>query len=103
MPKYLIEVPHDAEAHSCADAARILAESGSHFLLRAEFGCKDGVHKGWIIVEVDSHEAARNVLHRSFRPMATVVELTKFSVDRLEELETYHAGAQTDLQTEMSG
>ena len=95
MPKYLIELPHDEGFHSCEYAAKILLESGSHFLTNALLGCKDGVHKAWIIVDVDSRDEARNLLHRSFRPLATVIELTQFSLDQLEKLAGYHSREET--------
>jgi len=44
MEKFLIEVPHEAEALACARAVRILLTTGSHFLTNADFGCSDGVH-----------------------------------------------------------
>src|SRR5215470_16584439 len=64
MAKFLIEVPHEAETIACARAAKVLLETGSHFLTHADFGCCDGVHKAWIIVDVDSKEEARSLLRR---------------------------------------
>lgn len=90
MSRFLIEVPHEEEMVACAKAIKILFESGSHFLTRAEFGCKDGVHKAWIIVDVDSKSEALNMLHPAYRSAATVVALNKFSPEELDELITYH-------------
>ena len=96
MARFLIEVPHEEEHVACIRAAKILLESGSHFLTNAEFGCKDGVHKAWIMVDVDSREQARNILHRSLRPKANVISLNKFSIEELDELMEYHVkGNQT--------
>jgi hypothetical protein len=47
MAKFLIEVPHEAEKRACLRAIQILLQTGSHYLTNAEFGCLDGVHKGW--------------------------------------------------------
>lgn len=91
MTRYLIEVPHEEEAVACARAIKILLESGSHFLTRADFGCRDGVHKGWIIVEADSRAEARNMLHPYFRNFATIIALNKFSIEELDELITHHS------------
>jgi hypothetical protein len=54
MPRFLIEVPHEAEKIACARAVRLLLQTGSHYLTHADFGCGDGDHRGWIIVEVEA-------------------------------------------------
>lgn len=90
MPKFLIEVPHEEETVACARAVKILLESGSHFLTHADFGCKDGVHKAWAIVDVDTKSEARNLLPPFYRPLATVVGLNKFSVEELDSLIEHH-------------
>jgi hypothetical protein len=90
MPRFLIEVPHEAEPVACARAIKVLLESGSHFLTHADFGCRDGIHKGWIMLEADSKAEARTMLHPVFRSLATIIELNKFSVEELDELITHH-------------
>lgn len=84
MARYLIEVPHGADAQACSRAVEIFLRTGSHFLTRAEWGCKDDVHKSWLIVEVDSHNDARNVVPAEFRKDATIVELTTFTLDDMK-------------------
>jgi len=70
MAKFLIEVPHESETIACARAAKVLLETGSHFLTHADFGCCDGVHKAWIVVDVDTKDEARNMCrpHIASRP-----------------------------------
>ena len=59
MPsKFLIEVPHDANTVACARVVDVFLKSGSHFLSRADWGCRDGDHRAWMIVSVDSREDA---------------------------------------------
>jgi hypothetical protein len=58
MPRFLIEVPHEEEIVACAHVVEIFLKTGSHFLSNADWGCKDGVHKAWIIVDVDSKNDA---------------------------------------------
>ena len=84
MARFLIEVPHEAETVACARAAKILLESGSHFLTHADFGCEDGVHKAWVTIEVDTKEEARRLLPPFYRPLATVVQLNKFTIEELD-------------------
>ncbi len=90
MARFLIEVPHEAKARECALAAKVLLRSGSHYLTNAEFGCLDGEHKAWIIIEVDSKEEAKCVLPPVYRPRAKVVQLNRFSLDEIEQLLQHH-------------
>ncbi len=92
MSRFLIEVPHEAEVISCARAIKVLLETGSHFLTHADFGCHDGVHKGWIVVDVDSKEEARNMLPPAYRRQATIVALCKFGIKEVDELIRHHEG-----------
>ena len=90
MAKFLIEVPHESEVVACSRAAKVLLESGSHFLTHADFGCNDGVHKAWITVEVDSKDEARNMLPPLYWRQATIVQLTKFGLSELDDLIKRH-------------
>ena len=54
MNRFFIEVPHEEEVLACANAVKILLETGSHFLSHADWGCSDGVHKGWVTVEAET-------------------------------------------------
>ncbi len=90
MARFLIEVPHEAGTRECALAAKILISSGSHYLAQADFGCLDGVHKAWIIVEADSKEEVRFIDPSICRPRAKIVQLNKFSLDELEEILAHH-------------
>jgi hypothetical protein len=90
MAKFLIEVPHESEVVACARAIKVLLESGSHFLTHADFGCLDGVHKAWIVVDVDSKDEARNIVPLVYRGQATIVELCKFGLNELDDLIKRH-------------
>ena len=90
MPNFLIEVEHEETEMACLRAIKILQDSGSHYLTNADFGCKDGVHKAWIIVEVDSKEEARSILPPVYRTSATIVGLNKFSKEEIDDLLKHH-------------
>lgn len=90
MARFLIEVPHEAEEKACASAVKILLSTGSHFITHAEWGCCDGVHKGWIIVDVDNKEEALAHLPPAYRSQATIVKLNKFSMEEIDEIIGYH-------------
>jgi len=92
MARFLIEVPHGAEAKECALAVKILLSSGSHYLTNAEFGCLDGDHKAWIIIEADSKEQAQFILPAAYRSQAKIVELNKFSLEEIDRFLAKHPG-----------
>jgi len=90
MARFFIEVPHEAEKVECARAIKILLSTGSHFLTHAEWGCLDGVHKGWIIMELESKQEARSILPPAYRSQAKIVELNKFTMEEIEEILRHH-------------
>jgi hypothetical protein len=92
MDRFLIEVPHEPETRECALAVQVFLTTGSHFLKNAEWGCLDGEHKGWIIVELDNKEEARNILPPNYRSQAKIVKLNKFSIEEIDEILGHHKG-----------
>jgi len=90
MPRFLIEVPHPATPAECARSADLLMRTGSHFLTHADWGCMDGEHKAWIIVELDSKEEARGIVPPAFRSQAKIVQLNAFTLAQLAELQRRH-------------
>ena len=92
MPRFLIEVPHEEEIVACAHVVETFLNTGSHYLTHADWGCKDGVHKAWIIAEVDNKDEAMAILPPMYRRDATIVQLNKFSMEEIEELLRFHKG-----------
>jgi nicotinate-nucleotide pyrophosphorylase len=90
MARFLIEVPHEAEEVACTRAVQILLGTGSHFLTHADWGCSDGVHRAWIVVEVDTREEARNMLPPAFRTQSSIVKLNKFTMEEIDEILKNH-------------
>ena len=88
--KFLIEVPHDGTQVACARVVDVFLNSGSHFLSRADWGCKDGQHKAWIIVDVDSKDEARNILPPALRKQASIVQLNSFTMDEIQGILRQH-------------
>jgi len=85
MQKFLIEVPHDEDFISCVQAVQIFLTSGSHFLANADWGCKDGEHKAWLVVETKSKEEARRIIPPAYRADAKITGLNKFNREELDE------------------
>jgi hypothetical protein len=90
MDRFLIELPHEPESVACLRAARVLVDTGSHYLTHADFGCFDGEHKAWMIVEVNSKEEARSILPPIYRSQAKIVKLNKFTVEEIDRLLQVH-------------
>ncbi len=90
MPRFLIEVPHESETIACARAIKVLLQTGSHYLTHADFGCRDGDHRAWIIVECDTKEEARGTVPPLYRDGARVVGLNKFSIEEIDDLLKHH-------------
>ncbi|HET9299168.1 MAG TPA: hypothetical protein VFO11_04435 [Candidatus Polarisedimenticolaceae bacterium] len=90
MARFLIELPHESESQACARFVKLMLTSGSHFLTHADWGCQDGIHNGWIVVEVGSKEEARNILPPPFRRQARVVALNYFTVEQMDEILNSH-------------
>jgi hypothetical protein len=95
MPRFLIEVPHSSEHVACLRAIHALLSTGSHYVTHADWGCPDGVHKAWLIVEVDSKDDALCIVPPVFRSDTTVIELTKFSLQEARDMLQAHPGEQS--------
>ncbi len=87
MPRYLIEVPHEDDVIGCLRVVRIFLSSGSHFLTNAEWGCHDDDHRCWMIVDVDDRNAARGVVPPGMRAQARIVQLSRFTLDEIDDIE----------------
>jgi hypothetical protein len=81
MPRFLIEIPHDSDKIACAKVVRSFVSSGSHFLTNADWGCADGDHRAWMVVDLGSKQEAQAVVPPGFRPEAKITRLVKFVLD----------------------
>jgi hypothetical protein len=90
MARFLIEVPHEEETIACARVVEIFQKTGSHWVTQADWGCRDGDHRAWIIVEGDSKDEARMMVPVAFRRQAKIVELNKFTIEEIEKILASH-------------
>jgi len=90
MARFLIEVPHNDDFDSCVKAVSVLLSTGSHFLTNADWGCSDGEHKAWAIVDVDTKEEALSILPPSYRAKSKVVQLNKFTMEEMDKILYQH-------------
>ena len=86
MAKYLIEVSHENKKAECARVVEFFLKTGSHFLTQADWGCKDGTHSAWLIVELDTRNEAMLMVPPSFRQEARIVQLNKFTRQEIASL-----------------
>ena len=90
MSKFLIEVPHEEATVACARVVDVFLKTGSHYLTTADWGCKDGVHKSWMLVDVDSKEDALRIVPPAFRAHARVVQLNSISMNEIDSILKKH-------------
>ena len=86
MSRFLIELSHNPEEFACARVVKVFLASGSHLLTNADWGCKDGVHSSWLIVEVDTKDEARLTIPVPFRAQAKIVALNKYTMEEIDEI-----------------
>lgn len=86
MPRFLIEIPHEPEMRACANVVKVFLSAGSHLLTHADWGCMDGNHSLWLIVDVDSKDDALHLVPSAFRPQARIIGLNKFSMEQIDTI-----------------
>ncbi len=89
MARFVIEASHTAP--DCVEVLDSILRAGAHYLTNTEWGCQDGVHTAWIIVEADSRDEARLMIPPIMRNEALLVELNKFSP---EQVRAFHERGQ---------
>lgn len=66
-------------------AVQVFLTSGSHFLSNAEWGCLDGEHKAWLLVETENRKEAMRILPSYLQQNARIIQLNKFSRKDMDE------------------
>ncbi len=91
MPKYMIQDSH--EVTECLKTLDAFVRAGAHYLTNAEWGCEDGVHTAWIVIEAPSDSEARLMVPPVIRNRAQLVRLTRFTP---EEIREFHRQAELE-------
>jgi len=95
MERFLVEVPHGPEPQACAKVVETFLRTGSHYLTHADWGCSDGEHCAWMIVDAESREEAMQIVPAQLQAGARVVRLNKFTRESLEAaLRAHREGGQ---------
>jgi hypothetical protein len=91
MHRYLIEVPHSEDKLACARVIKTFLETGSHYLTKADWGCGDGIHKAWLVVEAEDRDEARWIVPPPYRDDARIIKLVCFSMEEVDEALARHS------------
>jgi len=84
MNRYLVISPHTIE--ECAKSVKQVEAMG--FITHFDWGCKDGEHCGWVIIEADNTNEALLVVPSFDRPKARAIMLTKFGPKDVKTVHT---------------
>jgi hypothetical protein len=86
MPRFLIETSHTSEHDGCVRALDAVTKHGSHLMTHTEWGCEDGVHSGWLIVDLNDRRAALQLIPPQYRTSSRVVQIRPWSRADIEEM-----------------
>ena len=89
MARYIIETTH--EKAECVALLDSILRAGAHYLTNTEWGCMDGVHTAWLIVEAETPDEARHMIPPVWRNRALLVGLNKFTP---EQIRAFHEQAE---------
>ena len=84
MHRYIVISNHKAE--DCVKALKEALAIG--YLTHFDWGCKDGVHTGWAILEAEERSQAMLSVPPFLRDQATVVRVAKFRPETIEAMHT---------------
>jgi hypothetical protein len=84
MKRFLVVSHHTGE--DCVKALKETLAIG--YLTHFEWGCKDGAHTGWAILEAEDKAQAMLSVPTFLRGHAQVILLTKFEADRVRSMHT---------------
>ncbi|MFB3043585.1 MAG: hypothetical protein ACE1ZC_04835 [Nitrososphaerales archaeon] len=84
MDRYLIESPHSEK--QCLQAAQTMFAAG--FLLNFEWGCEDGVHIAYAMIESENRKQALLLVPPNLRSDARAIRLIKIDPAELESART---------------
>ena len=90
MPRFLVEVPHEATKEACDQAIKSFLETGSHFFTNADWGCEDGEHKAWLVLEIEDRESVLQILPPDTRRKAKITSLRKFTAKDIAGVQVIH-------------
>ena len=82
MKRFIVISNHTGE--DCVKALKEVLAIG--YLTHFDWGCKDGVHTGWAILEAEDKAEAMMSVPTFLRGQARVVQLTKYQAGMVEAM-----------------
>ena len=82
MDRYLIVSPHTEK--NCSDALKQVLYAG--YITHFDWGCADGEHTGWAIIEANSAHEATMVVPPGQRSSTRAIRLIKFSPEQIKDM-----------------
>jgi hypothetical protein len=82
MDRFLIETSHREQ--DCLNLIEMVNAQG--YLTHFDWGCMNGVHTGWALIEADSEAEARLAVPPLVRGQARIVKVTKFDPAMLAQM-----------------
>ncbi len=83
MDKFLVESHHTLE--DCKRVVKSVFAMG--YLNNFDWGCKDGVHTSWAVIEADNPSEALLVVPPGLRAKARTVRLVKYGPEMMKDLD----------------
>ena len=84
MERFLIESPHTAR--ECKMVVKLVQSMG--YLNNFDWGCREGVHTGWAMIEAENAAQALGVVPALIRDQARAIKLSKFPSEIVDKWKT---------------
>ena len=84
MDRFLIETPHREQ--DCLSLIQLINAQG--YLTHFDWGCMNGVHTGWAVIEAGNEAEARLAVPPLVRAQSRVVKVTRIEPAMLAEMHT---------------
>jgi hypothetical protein len=84
MERFLIESPHTAP--KCKMVVKLVQSMG--YLNNFDWGCTEGVHTGWAMIEAENAAQALGVVPALIRNQARAIKLSKFPSEIVDKWTT---------------
>jgi hypothetical protein len=82
MNRYLVE-----STHMASDCRHVIEQFIFHgHVMNFDWGCYDGVHTGWAILESENESQALMTVPPHLRSKARAIQLTKFTPEKFQQV-----------------
>lgn len=88
MLRYIVESPHTKE--ECLRALDEILAKSSETLNKFEWGCAEGIHTGYALIEAENEAKVRGMLPSFLSEKARVINVAKFTP---EQIKSFHKAA----------